>query len=257
MPPTRPSRAALERHLPLVTVGNPRLPKVPLVGADNRRAAAEVARHLLDLGHRRFAVRRLSASSAARPARCSSSGSTASGSPARRRDPCGGIEVIARPTTAGPRARAAVRDCRAGRVPGRPDRGVRRHRHPRARRARLCGRCCGARARRPVGRRVRRHRGRRTSTPPLTTVEHDLFGQGRAAARLALRLIAGESVRAPRIGAELIERASTGPVPLYLADGPNPPATWWPPRMVDRRQTTWITSPHLLHVFVAEREKPS
>jgi hypothetical protein len=44
-------------------------------------------------------------------------------------------------------------------------------------------------------------------------VAHDLFGQGRAAARLALRLIAGEAVRAPRISVELVARASTGPAP--------------------------------------------
>src|SRR3954452_20931329 len=48
--------AALERKVPLVTVGNPRLPKVPRIGPDNVRAAGEVARHLLELGHRRLAV---------------------------------------------------------------------------------------------------------------------------------------------------------------------------------------------------------
>jgi LacI family transcriptional regulator len=49
--------------------------------------------------------------------------------------------------------------------------------------------------------------------PPLTTVAHDLFGQGRAAARLARRLIGGESVRPPRIKTELIVRSSTGRAP--------------------------------------------
>ena len=51
----------------------------------------------------------------------------------------------------------------------------------------------------------------RFSNPPLTTVAHDLFGQGRAAAQLARRLIAGEAVRAPRFAAEIVVRASTAP----------------------------------------------
>ena len=49
-------RAALERKVPVVTVGNPHLPKVPRVGPDNRRAAGDVAQHLLGLGHRRFGL---------------------------------------------------------------------------------------------------------------------------------------------------------------------------------------------------------
>jgi LacI family transcriptional regulator len=51
------------------------------------------------------------------------------------------------------------------------------------------------------------------TVPPLTTVSHDLFGQGRAAARLASRLIAGETVRPPRIKTELVVRKSTGRAP--------------------------------------------
>jgi LacI family transcriptional regulator len=52
-----------------------------------------------------------------------------------------------------------------------------------------------------------------TSIPALTTVAHDLFGQGQLAARLARRIINGESVRAPRLPANLVRRASTGPAP--------------------------------------------
>jgi DNA-binding LacI/PurR family transcriptional regulator len=47
----------------------------------------------------------------------------------------------------------------------------------------------------------------------LTTVAHDLFGQGRAAARLALRRAAGQAARPPRISAELVVRTSTGRAP--------------------------------------------
>jgi DNA-binding LacI/PurR family transcriptional regulator len=50
-----------------------------------------------------------------------------------------------------------------------------------------------------------------TSQPTLTTLRQDLFEQGRIAARLAIRQIAGDSVRAPRMRAELIVRESTAP----------------------------------------------
>jgi DNA-binding LacI/PurR family transcriptional regulator len=46
----------LDRRLPVVSWGQPRLPGVPRIGVDNARAAAKAARHLLDLGHRRFLV---------------------------------------------------------------------------------------------------------------------------------------------------------------------------------------------------------
>jgi DNA-binding LacI/PurR family transcriptional regulator len=46
----------LDRRLPVVSWGQPRLPGVPRIGVDNARAAAKAARHLLDLGHRRFVV---------------------------------------------------------------------------------------------------------------------------------------------------------------------------------------------------------
>jgi DNA-binding LacI/PurR family transcriptional regulator len=44
------------RRLPIVTWGNLRLPGVPQVGIDNARAARGAARHLLDLGHRKFSI---------------------------------------------------------------------------------------------------------------------------------------------------------------------------------------------------------
>jgi DNA-binding LacI/PurR family transcriptional regulator len=46
----------LDRRLPVVSWGQPRLPGVPRIGIDNARAAAKAARHLLELGHRRFTV---------------------------------------------------------------------------------------------------------------------------------------------------------------------------------------------------------
>lgn len=46
----------LERRLPMVSWGQPRLPGVPRVGIDDARSAAKAAQHLLELGHRRFAI---------------------------------------------------------------------------------------------------------------------------------------------------------------------------------------------------------
>jgi DNA-binding LacI/PurR family transcriptional regulator len=53
----------------------------------------------------------------------------------------------------------------------------------------------------------------KASSPPLTTVSQPLFRQGQAAAEIALRLIAGQRHRVPRLTAELVVRASTGPRP--------------------------------------------
>ncbi|HEY1969833.1 MAG TPA: LacI family DNA-binding transcriptional regulator [Pseudonocardia sp.] len=44
------------RGVPLVAVEGPRIPGVPLIDVDNRAGAAELARHLHGLGHRRVAV---------------------------------------------------------------------------------------------------------------------------------------------------------------------------------------------------------
>lgn len=207
--------AALERQVPLVTVGNPRLPKVPRVGPDNRRAAAEVARHLLDLGHRRFGIVTTVTDERRGPSRplfhervdgfrdalreggvdpadiavvCAADNSRRSGQDAV-------ADLLVRPSARPASAVFAVTDilalgvldalAAAGRaVPGEVS---------------VAGFDDIAAA--------------ATSVPPLTTVEHDLFGQGRAAARLALRLVAGEAVRARRTHAGLVARQSTGCAP--------------------------------------------
>jgi DNA-binding LacI/PurR family transcriptional regulator len=51
------------------------------------------------------------------------------------------------------------------------------------------------------------------ANPPLTTVAQSLFDQGRAAARLALRLVDGEPARAPRLRTTLVVRDSTAAPP--------------------------------------------
>jgi DNA-binding LacI/PurR family transcriptional regulator len=56
-------QAAITRQFPLVVIDQPRparlrrlAPGIPWVGVEDRRAAAEAAEHLLNLGHRRFGV---------------------------------------------------------------------------------------------------------------------------------------------------------------------------------------------------------
>ncbi|MGI4939101.1 MAG: LacI family DNA-binding transcriptional regulator [Janthinobacterium lividum] len=48
--------SVLARGLPYVVVDQPRLPNAPFVGIDDEGGARQVAEHLLDLGHRRFAI---------------------------------------------------------------------------------------------------------------------------------------------------------------------------------------------------------
>src|SRR5918997_5667611 len=49
-------RLARDRNIPLVIHGSPRVDGVPFVGIDDRAAAHAAAGHLLQLGHRSFAV---------------------------------------------------------------------------------------------------------------------------------------------------------------------------------------------------------
>jgi DNA-binding LacI/PurR family transcriptional regulator len=57
LPDDHPALAAVSaRGLPLVTIDGPRLPSVPFVAIDERRAARELAEHVLGHGHRRLLV---------------------------------------------------------------------------------------------------------------------------------------------------------------------------------------------------------
>ncbi len=198
--------AAVERKVPLVTVGNPRLPKVPLVSPDNRRAAAEVAAHLLALGHRRLAVLTTQGDGRQGPHRpvfhervdgfaaaLAGAGAdleiiiAADNSRPSGRDAV--LELLGRPVAQRPTAVFAVTDILAFGV---------------------LDAAAGAGVQVPAALSVAGFDDvDAAAASGLTTVAHDLFGQGRAAARLALRLVAGESARAPRIRAELVTRAST------------------------------------------------
>jgi DNA-binding LacI/PurR family transcriptional regulator len=211
LPPDDPAvTAAQRRQVPLVVVGAPRLRGVPTVGVDNIATAALAAPYLQSLGHTRFAV--LTADR-------SGTGRMRPGfrdRPKGFRDALVGIDpadvtvctafehtraaaaeavadMLARPAARRPTALFAVTDVLAlgaieaahasgVDVPGElsimglddiPDAAL--------------------------------------SNPPLTTLRQDLFEQGRIAARLSIRLIGGESVRAPRMHADLIVRQSTAP----------------------------------------------
>jgi DNA-binding LacI/PurR family transcriptional regulator len=206
--------AALSRQLPFVTVGHPRLSGVPCVGIDNERAAAQAATHLLELGHSRFCVLTLSPD----PSRLAggsahlgmreralgfASALASAGVEPRRVIICHAVEntrpaaaaavaeLLAQPATRRPTALFAVTDVLAlGAIDAAAAQGVA-----------VPGQLSF------VG--FDDIADAATSTPPLTTVSQDLFHQGQVAARLALRRLAGERVRSPRLTAELVVRAST------------------------------------------------
>ncbi len=213
--------AVTARRLPVVTAGSPRIPGVPFVGIDNRKAGALAADHLLQLGHARFGVIALPGRDpsapidSAVPVRLGSKerveGFTralaAAGVPAGSVLVAGadantveaGVRaahgLLDRPASSRPTAVFAVTDV-------------------------LALGALGAAA--DLGRRVPRDVSvvgfddipeAARSEPGLTTVSQSLYDQGQAAARLALELVAGHEVRSPRIRAELVVRQSTAPPP--------------------------------------------
>ena len=205
--------AARERQVPLVTVGNPRLPNVARVGTDNRRGAGFVAEHLLELGHRRFAVITVASADARdipRPLFADRVGGFRESVARAGLDPAE-VQVVCAPENNREAGRLAMHELLA---------------QPAARRPTavfavtdilaLGGLDAAAEAGIDVPAEVSVAgfddiAAAAASAPPLTTVDHDLYGQGRAAARLVLRLIAGERVGTPRTRMALVARASTGP----------------------------------------------
>lgn len=200
--------AAVQRTLPIVTVGYPHLPAVPRIGIDNAAAAGLVAQHLLELGHARFGVLGIAGDPGSHQgmhdraqgfqaylAAAGVRSTHVSLCRAAENTPSSGAaaigELLARPARRRPTAVFAVTDnlalgvLQAARAAGLDVPGQ----------LSVAGFDDVAAA--------------ASSDPPLTTVSQSLFRQGLAAARLALRAIAGERVRAPRIAPELIVRAST------------------------------------------------
>jgi DNA-binding LacI/PurR family transcriptional regulator len=207
--------AALERQVPLVTVGNPRLPMVPRIGPDNRRAAADVARHLLELGHRRFAVVTTVTDEQTGPSRPLFHERVNGFRDALREGgvAAADVTVLCAADNSRPSGHDAVADLLAQ---PRPQRATAVFAVTDILALGVLDAVAAARLAIPGEVSVAGFddiAAAATSVPPLTTVEHDLFGQGRAAARLALRMVAGETVRAPRTRAALVKRESTGPAP--------------------------------------------
>ncbi len=206
--------AAVERGLPLVTVGTPRLPGVPRVTADNRTAAAIAAHHLLGLGHRRFAVVTQGWSSPTVPGHGASLGfaQRAAGFVACV-EAAGVVDVTVLETHEHSRAVAAAAVAEALASGQRPTAifGVT---DVFALGALDAVTAAGLRVPGDVS--VVGFDGiaeTATSNPPLTTVSQGLFDQGRAAARLALRQVAGQPARGLRATPDLVVRASTAAPP--------------------------------------------
>jgi DNA-binding LacI/PurR family transcriptional regulator len=213
--------AAVQRRVPMVTVGYPRLAKVPCVGPDNRAAAAEMSAHLLALGHRRCAVLSTVSGHQQAPARpifgdrvdgfTQAVAAVARRSRAADRPPevvvfsaadnireAGHLALrtaLAQPASDRPTAIFAVTDILAlGALDAAHEAGLTVPGE-----LSVAGFDDIAQA--------------ATSTPALTTIAHDLFGQGQIAARLARRIANGESVRTRKVPATVVIRASTGPAP--------------------------------------------
>jgi DNA-binding LacI/PurR family transcriptional regulator len=205
--------AAVERRVPLVTVGYPRLPRVPCVGPDNRAAAAQVAAHLHGLGHRRCGVLSTVTDHEQGPVRPIFGDRVEGFTGALTQTGRARAEVFGAADNTREAGRAALRSVLAR---GDADR-------PTAIFAVTDILALGALdAAREAGLRVPDQLSiagfddiaeAATAVPTLTTVAQDLFGQGQMAARLARRIASGESVRAPQLRATVVPRASTGPAP--------------------------------------------
>jgi DNA-binding LacI/PurR family transcriptional regulator len=214
--------AALARQLPVITVGHPRLRGVPCVGVDNARAAALAADHLLGLGHTRFCVLTLAAGAdgtagphpgiqqraagflatlAAAGIPAESAGLREVTDNSRSAASAVAAELLAAPSGRRPTAIFGVTDVLAlGALEAAATAGL-----PVPTALSVVGFDDVAEA--------------AAAVPALTTVSHSLFEQGQLAARLALRRLAGEQVRAPRLHAELVVRGSTARPPGRPATG--------------------------------------
>jgi DNA-binding LacI/PurR family transcriptional regulator len=214
---------ALDRHIPVVTIGHPRLPGTPLVGIDDQRSAAMAASYLLELGHRRFGLLTW------RPDEAGPAGPRPRPRPqprpsiplrsagfigALRR---GGIEPasIVRRETANTveAATAAMADVLAL-PPGQRPTAVFAVTDVLALGVLAAAQSVGIAV--PAELSVvgfDNIAASASSSPPLTTVDHPLVQLGQDAARIALAQLDGQPARPRRLRTELLIRASTGPAP--------------------------------------------
>jgi DNA-binding LacI/PurR family transcriptional regulator len=214
-------RAVTARRLPVVTAGSPRLPGIPFVGIDNRKAGALAARHLLELGHARFGVVALPGRDPAKP--LDSAVPVRLGSKERVEGFVRELAAAGVPDSDVVPVGALANTVEAGVSAGRGliDRAAKDR--PTAVFAVTDVLALGVlRATADLGRRVPGDVSvvgfddipeAAGSEPGLTTVSQSLYEQGQAAARLALDLVAGRDARAPRFRAELVVRQSTAAPP--------------------------------------------
>ncbi len=222
--------AVLDRRLPLVCVGSPRLEGVPCVTVDNVAAARASAEAVIALGHTRIGTIAYRAGSEAAPGQgdpAPGAGERAARSAHqsfhdrelgyRRAAAAAGIDAQLSHGVAYANSRAGGRDAALGLLRVAP------RLRPTALLTGTDVMALGAiDAARELGLRVPGDvsivgfddidEGRR-SVPSLTTVDQGIFEQGRAAARVALSLIAGEPAAIPSLPTYVVARASTGPPP--------------------------------------------
>jgi DNA-binding LacI/PurR family transcriptional regulator len=226
MGPTDPAvTSVVGRRLPLVTVGTPHLRGVPWVGVDNAAAGALAGAHLAGLGHRRLAVVALpgreqtSPDDVAVPVRWGSRDRVAGFTAAATRAGVAAQDVVVADADANTVAAGRAAAARLLSLPAR--------RRPTAVFGVTDVLALGAmEAASAAGLQVPRDLSvvgfddipeAARAEPALTTVSHSLFEQGQAAARLILKLVAGERVRTPRFTAELVVRQSSAPPPRTSA----------------------------------------
>ncbi|MFE0024138.1 LacI family DNA-binding transcriptional regulator [Amycolatopsis sp. NPDC059021] len=211
------------RGLPLVVIDQPLVPGAALVGCDDRGGAALAARHLLDLGHRRFGILSAQCLSIGRGGEMTAEAALASRFHDTRERLAGYLDTLAVAgitasevaiwEVSGMSAEGAM--AAATELLGRAERPT----------ALLCMSdqlALGAMsAARQLGLDVPGDvsvvgfddtPSAKWSEPALTTVRQDLALKGRAAGELVLRLLAGGSAPEPtRLGVDLVRRGSTAP----------------------------------------------
>jgi DNA-binding LacI/PurR family transcriptional regulator len=223
--------AVLERRLPLVTAGSPRLPDAPFVSVANTQAACTAAEALIALGHTRIGTVTYRAqlrtahdggliavhqsfrdrwvgyeqafTKAALPdgAWCTSAAATNSRAGGRQ----AALQMLCRGPEIRPTALLAMTDVLAlGAIDAAQELGLA-----------VPGDVS------VVG--FDDIEEARRSSPPLTTIRQGLFEQGQNAAALALAMVAGDVALADEFPTELIVRASTSPPAAVHTNEPTTP----------------------------------
>ncbi|TNC24310.1 LacI family DNA-binding transcriptional regulator [Amycolatopsis alkalitolerans] len=217
-------RAVRQRRLPLVVIDQPAVAGAARVSTDDRAGAVAAARHLLDLGHRRFGILSAQCLSTPRGGPLSAEEAARSRFGDNRERLRGYLDTVAEAGISPGEvpiweASGVSRDEAMTGAAGLLDRGPRPT-------ALLCMSDELALAAMAVAKErglsvpgalsvvgFDDTPGAHWSDPPLTTVHQDLVRKGKLAGELALRLLAGRRAPAPTtLDVELIVRGSTAPV---------------------------------------------